>query len=460
MLQVMKMYMPLVAQEDGVPLFVKQAGVSLEPGDIIGILTLDDPSRIKHAKPFEGQLPDMGHPSIIGSKPHQRLAWDVDILNSILDGFDNQAIMSAILKDLFEVLRNHELPFVEATAVLATLSGRMPSKLEESVRHSIDAAKAKSSHEFPAARIKKILDTYLNELRPQDRTMARSSIQTLIDLAERYKYGLRAHEWNTVAALFARYIDTEKLFGGDIEQRVHKLREENKDDLEKVVQIVLSHIKAPSKNKLVLSLLDTVKDYGAAALRPEINLAGVLKDLAALESRSANPVSLKAREVLILCHMPSYDERTVSMEAVLRASVTPATYGESTVRRYLSPHLCQLRNIDVIWDSDPNFEVLKELTDSRWIVFDVLPTFFCHDDPGIALGMYSLLLNSLAIVDAPLAALEVYVRRAYRAYTLLSIDHEEGDGLEDGDAPHIVTWRFKLGQSNSPPSTPRLDEHE
>ena len=70
-------------------MFVKQAGVSLEPGDIIGILTLDDPSRVKHAKPFEGQLPDMGQPSIIGSKPHQRLAWDIDILNSTLDGFDN-----------------------------------------------------------------------------------------------------------------------------------------------------------------------------------------------------------------------------------------------------------------------------------------------------------------------------------------------------------------------------------
>ena len=340
-LQVMKMYMPLVAQEDGVPLFVKQAGVSLEPGDIIGILTLDDPSRVKHAKPFEGQLPDMGHPSIIGSKPHQRLAWDIDILNSILDGFDNQATMNATLKDLFEVLRNHELPYGEATAVLATLSGRMPNKLEESIRHSIEATKAKPSHEFPAARIKKLLDAYLNELRPQDRTMARSSIQTLIDLAERYKYGLKAHEWNTVAALFARYVNTEKLFGGDIEQRVLKLREENKDGLENVAQIVLSHIKAPSKNKLVLSLLDTVKDYGAAALRPEINLAGVLKDLTTLESRSANPVSLKAREVLILCHMPSYDERTVSMEAVLRASVTPATYGESTARGYLLPHLCQ-----------------------------------------------------------------------------------------------------------------------
>lgn len=86
-------------------------------------------------------------------------------------------------------------------------------------------------------------------------------------------------------------------------------------------------------------------------------------------------------------------------------------------------------------------EVLKELTDSRWTVYDVLPTFFSHSDHNIAL-----------------AALAVYVRRAYRAYTLLTINFEEGDGMDDGDAPHIVTWDFKIGQSHSPPSTPRLDE--
>ncbi len=50
------------------------------------------------------------------------------------------------------------------------------------------------------------------------------------------------------------------------------------------------------------------------------------------------------------------------------------------------------------------------------------------------------------------------MRRAYRAYTLLSIDHEEGDGTDDGEAPSIVTWRFNLGQSHSPPQTPRLDK--
>ena len=46
----MKMYMALVTSEDGVIQLIKQPGVSLEPGDILGILTLDDPMRVKHAK--------------------------------------------------------------------------------------------------------------------------------------------------------------------------------------------------------------------------------------------------------------------------------------------------------------------------------------------------------------------------------------------------------------------------
>ena len=53
------MYMPLVTAEDGIVQFVKQPGVSLEPGDILGILTLDDPTCIKHAKPFKGLLPNL-----------------------------------------------------------------------------------------------------------------------------------------------------------------------------------------------------------------------------------------------------------------------------------------------------------------------------------------------------------------------------------------------------------------
>ena len=165
------MYMPLVASEDGIVQFVKQPGVSLEPGAIIGILTLDDPARVKHAKPFEGLLPDMGLPSVVGNKPHQRLVFCLGILNDILDGFDNQAVMASTLKDLISVLQNPELPFAEISAILATLSGRMPAKLETDIRAALDAAKARGdTAEFPVARIKKLLDGWVEKnVKPQDR---------------------------------------------------------------------------------------------------------------------------------------------------------------------------------------------------------------------------------------------------------------------------------------------------
>jgi acetyl-CoA carboxylase/biotin carboxylase 1 len=46
-------------------------------------------------------------------------------------------------------------------------------------------------------------------------------------------------------------------------------------------------------------------------------------------------VSLKAREVLILGQMPSYEERSVQMEGVLKNAVTNLHYGEQGVPRYV-----------------------------------------------------------------------------------------------------------------------------
>ena len=35
---------------------------------------------------------------------------------------------------------------------------------------------------------------------------------------------------------------------------------------------------------------------------------------------------------------------------------------------------------------------------------------------------------------------------------------ENEDGMDDGEAPSILNWRFTLGSSNSAPSTPNLTE--
>lgn len=368
------MLMQLIAAEDGTVMFVKQPGVSLEPGDILGILTLDDPARVKHAKPFDGLLPAMGPPNVIGNKPHQRLRASVEVMHNILDGFDNQAIMSGTLKDLFTVLRDPELPFSECAATLSALSGRLPAKLEEAIRAAIETAHAKPApQEFPAARLRKLLDNHLQEnVRAQDRPLVRAQMDVLFDIVDRYRHGLKIHEWNVVIGLLQRYEETERLFGGgQFEEKVLKLREQHKAELDKVAALVLSHSKAQSKNKLILALLEDIQRQvpGPSVGGVDESLNEVLRNIAALESRSATQVALKAREVLIRTQQPSYEERSSQMEQILTQSVRTGYYGEQG-----GGH------------RQPSAEMLRELTDSRFIVYDVLPTFFTHKDHWVSLG--------------------------------------------------------------------------
>ena len=257
-IEVMKMYMPLVASEDSIVNFVKQPGVSLEPGDILGILTLDNPAQVKHVKPFDSLLPSFGPPGVTGNRPHQLLAQYIDVLTNILEGFDNQSVIAPSLNGLTDVLKNLDLPYSETTAILSTLSSHMPPKLEDLVRNTIEASKSKDpTPEFPALQLEKFLDHYLQDsVQPQECVAIRTQLAPLFDVIEHYIDGLKAHEVHVIANLLACSADTEKLFGGSIEACVLSLQEQHKDDLDKVISLVLSHIKAQSKVKLVLAPLD------------------------------------------------------------------------------------------------------------------------------------------------------------------------------------------------------------
>lgn len=404
--------MPLVAAEDGIAQFIKQPGVTLEAGDILGILSLDDPSRVHHAKPFDGQLPSLGLPSIIGTKPHQRFAYLKEILANILAGYDNSAIMQPTIKELVSVLRDPELPYGEANAVLSTLSGRLPAKLEDTIRTTINNAQANSMAEFPSTRLRKSVDNALDILRPAERATYQAALAPLDDVIERYRSGLKNHEWSTLALIMQNYYETERMFSGREDDVVLELRETYREELDIVVKLVLSHVKAASKNSLILALLELVKESDSLAA-VELTFNTVLKELAELDSKATTKVSLKAREVLIHCQLPSLDERLLQLEAILKASVTQTTYGETApVERA------------------PRSEILKDVIDSRFTVFDVLPSFFQHSDPWVEL-----------------AALEVYVRRAYKSYSVKSLDHHEADLSED--EPATITWTFNMRKSST-----------
>ena len=432
--EVMKMYMPLIAQEDGVVQFIKQPGATLEAGDILGILALDDPSRVKHAQPFLGQLPDLGPPQVVGNKPPQRFSLFHSILKNILLGFDNQVIMASTLKDLVDVLRDPDLPYGEWNAQFAALHSRMPQKLDAQFTQIIERAHSRNA-DFPAKQLSKALSQFIEDnVNPGDADTLRTTLSPLIEVIDRYADGLKAHEFEIFTDLLDQYWDIEKLFATRNlrdEDVILKLREQNKDDVLNVVHTVLSHSKIGAKNNLVLAILDLYRPNAPKVGNVAKYFRPSLKQLADLESRPTAKVALKAREVLIQCALPSLEERAAQMEHILRSSVVESRYGETG------------------WDHrEPDLDVLREVVDSKYTVFDVLPIFFGHQDPWVSL-----------------AALETYIRRAYRAYTVKEVQY-----FNESEPPFMLSWDFilrKVGQSefgmpigSSYPSTPSTPTSE
>lgn len=412
--EVMKMYMPLLATEDGIVQFIKQPGATLEAGDILGILALDDPSRVKTAQPFTGKLPDLGPPQFIGNKPPQRFALAYDVFDSILQGYDNQIIMAPTLKDLISVLRDPELPYGEWAAQSSALHSRTPQKLDAQLDDIVKRAHARRS-EFPSKQLARTMQKFMDEnLSAANAATLRSTLQPLTDVINKYAEGLQVHEYSIFTGFLDQYYAVEKQFSSGVlrdEDVILKLREANKEDVMPVVQQVLSHTRTSTKNNLIVAILDAYRPNQPGIGNVAKYFKPSLRRLTELEGRATAKVALKAREMLIQCALPSLEERSSQMEHILKSSVVQSSYGESKRQH-----------------REPDLDVLKEVVDSQYTVFDVLPLFFAHSDPWIGL-----------------AALEVYIRRAYRAYTVKEVEYHN-----KVEPPFFLSWDFvlrRVGQS-------------
>ncbi|KAK6197910.1 acetyl-CoA carboxylase [Scheffersomyces amazonensis] len=402
--EVMKMCMPLIAQEDGTVQLIKQPGSTVNAGDILAILALDDPSKVKHAKPFEGTLPDLGEPEIQGTTPAFKFQTYATILRNILYGYDNQVIMNSTVKNLLQVLKDNELPYSEWSNQVSALHSRLPAKLDESLTTLVERNHSRHA-EFPARQILKLLQKTIND--PQTDPLFSTTIAPLLDITTRYQNGLVEHEYNFFAGLIQEYTDVEKLFSGDNTREddvILKLRDENKSDLKVVIATSLSHSRVSAKNNLVLAILDEYQPLLQSSSSVASSIKESLKQIVQLDTRGTAKVALKAREILIQCSLPSIQERSDQLEHILRSAVLETSYGEIYAKH-----------------REPKLGVIQEVVDSKHTVFDVLSQFLVNPDEWVAI-----------------AASEVYVRRSYRAYSLGPITYHFHDRLP------IIEWKFQL----------------
>ncbi|XP_039937254.1 acetyl-CoA carboxylase 2 isoform X1 [Hirundo rustica] len=433
-IEVMKIIMTLTVEEAGRLQYIKRPGALLESGCVIARLQLDDPSKVKPAQPFTEGLPAQQTLPITGEKQHQVLRNVLDNLTNVMNGYClPEPYFKTKVKEwvaqLMKTLRDPALPLLELQEIMTSISGRIPLAVEKSIRKVMAQYASNITSvlcRFPSQQIANVLDTHAATLqRKAEREVFFMNTQSLVQLVQRYRSGIRGYMKTVVLDLLRRYLQVETQFqhgeglglsggaaglsGGaagltrpcptaHYDKCVISLREQCKPDMNPVLESIFSHAQVAKKNQLVIMLIDQLCGRDPT-LTDE--LTTILHELTQLSKTEHSKVALRARQVLIASHMPSYELRHNQVESIFISAID--MYGHE---------YCP--------------ENLKKLILSETSIFDVLPVFFYHTNEVVRM-----------------AALEVYVRRGYIAYELRSLQHQQ---LSDGTC--LVEFQFMLPSSH------------
>ncbi|XP_044296549.1 acetyl-CoA carboxylase 2 isoform X1 [Varanus komodoensis] len=407
-IEVMKMVVSLAVQESGLIRHVKRPGTLLEAGCVIARLELDDPTKVHPIQLYTGGLPPQQPLPILGEKLHQVFHNVLESLLNVMSGYClPEPYFSTKIKEwvckLMKTLRDPSLPLLELQEIMTSTSGRIPPSVEKSIRKVMAQYASNITSvlcQFPSQQIASILDSHAATLqRKADREVFFMNTQSVVQLVQRYRSGIRGHMKAVVLDLLRRYLQVETQFQhAHYDKCVINLRERYMPDMTPVLECIFSHAQVAKKNFLVTMLIDHLCGRDPT-LTDE--LVAILNELTQLSKTEHSKVALRARQVLIASHLPSYELRHNQVESIFLSAID--MFGHQ---------FCP--------------ENLKKLILSETTIFDVLPTFFYHSNQVVRM-----------------AALEVYVRRGYIAYELNSLQHRQ---LADGTC--VVEFQFMLPSSH------------
>ncbi|KAM6965705.1 acetyl-CoA carboxylase 2 [Aplochiton taeniatus] len=407
-IEVMKMVMTLTVQESGCVKFVKRPGAVLQSGCVVACMNLDDPSSIHPVELNTASLPAQEPLPIVGEKLHQVFHQVLENLGKVMDGFClTEPYFSNKVKEwvgaLMKTLRDPSLPLLELQEIMTSVASRIPPTVEKAIRKVMAQYASNITSvlcQFPSQRIANILDSHAATLqRKADREVFFMNTQSIVQLVQRYRSGIRGYMKCVVLDLLKRYLQVEMQFQqAHYDKCVINLREKHKPDMTPVLESIFSHAQVAKKNVLVTMLIDQLCGRDPT-LADELMV--ILDELTQLNKTENSKVALRARQVLIASHLPSYELRHNQVESIFLSAID--MYGHQ---------FCP--------------ENLKKLILSETSIFDVLPNFFYHSNRVVCM-----------------AALEVYVRRGYIAYELNSLQHHQ---LQDGTC--AVDFQFMLPSSH------------
>ena len=174
--------------------------------------------------------------------------------------------------------------------------------------------------QFPSQAIASIVDNYASKLeRRNDRDTFFATVQSIMQLVQRYRNGIKGHMKDVITDLIRTYLNIETYFQhGQYDKCLTQLRDKHKIEMFKVVEIVFSHANYNSKNCLVIMLIDLLFERDPTLTDA---ITALLSELTLLTHAANSKVALKSRQVLIAFQQPPYELRHNQMESMFLEAI-------------------------------------------------------------------------------------------------------------------------------------------
>lgn len=160
-----------------------------------------------------------------------------------------------------KILRDPSLPLLELQELISSIQGRIPSTVERSIVKLISQYANNLTSvlaQFPSQQIAEVIDEYASTItKRNERDNFFNMVSGIVQLVQRYRNGIKGHMKSVIQNLLKQYLAVEEKFQtGSFDKCINNLREENKDNMQKVLDVIFSHANYNNKNNLVIMLIN------------------------------------------------------------------------------------------------------------------------------------------------------------------------------------------------------------
>lgn len=220
----------------------------------------------KKVELYKGKFTYQEGPKIKGDKIHQIFQHTKETLNSILDGYSfpsryAKERLDTNVSTLMSILRDPSLPLLELQELISSIQGRIPSTVERTIVKLISQYANNLTSvlaQFPSQQIAEVIDEYASTIKKRnERDNFFNMVSGIVQLVQRYRNGIKGHMKSVIQNLLKQYLAVEQKFQiGSFDKCINNLREENKDNMQKVLDVIFSHANYNNKNNLVIMLIN------------------------------------------------------------------------------------------------------------------------------------------------------------------------------------------------------------